>query len=177
MSDREAVLAEIEDRLGHDLPDAWPGPILEGDLVERFTAELTALGAEVVTPAKLAELSGQTAFGDPDVPSSFLQGLTRIDDVWEAEVGFTLADYAIADTGTLVLNAGPNRHRLASLALPHHVAIVSKTKILAAHEAAIAALTDRTTVFITGPSRTADIEGVIVRGIHGPRKLWVIIEP
>jgi L-lactate dehydrogenase complex protein LldG len=175
VNDREAILGAIQDRRGRELPPPWPGPVVEGDLVARFTTELNTLGAEVITLDRLSEVAGQSAFADEDVPAEFVKGINRTEQVWDAEVGFTLADYAIADTGSLVLNAGPGRRRLASLAPPHHIAIVSRSKILPASEAAIAALTSRTTVFITGPSRTADIEGVIVRGIHGPRRLWVLI--
>jgi L-lactate dehydrogenase complex protein LldG len=175
MSDRSKVMDALTDRSGGELPPPWPGPLVEGDLVARFSAELAPLGAEVVTAERLAELAGMSVFADADVPAEYVKGLVRTEDVWSAEVGMTLADYGIADTGSLVLNAGPCRHRLASRAPPHHVAVLARAKILTASEAAIAALTDRTTVFITGPSRTADIEGVIVRGIHGPRRLWVLI--
>ena len=136
---------------------------------------MSGLGAEAVTIDRLPELAGQTVFTDADVPPEFLKGLVPTADVWAADVGITLVDYAIADTGSLVLNAGQGRYRLASLAPPHHVAIVSRARILPTSEAAVATLGSRTTVFVTGPSRTADIEGVIVRGIHGPRRLWVVI--
>jgi len=175
MSARSEILDAIKDRVDGELPAPWPGPAVDGDLVLRFSTELAILGAEVVTIDRLSELEGISVFTDEDVPFEFLRGFKLTDKVWDAEVGITLADYAIADTGSLVLNAGPGRHRLASLAPPHHIALISESKILAASEAAIALLSERTTVFITGPSRTADIEGVIVRGIHGPRRLWVII--
>ena len=149
--------------------------MFDGELVSRFTTELGILGAEVVSVDRLLELAGKSVFADEDVPTEFLKGFNRSDQVWDAEVGLTLADFAIADTGSLVLNSGPGRHRLASLAPPHHIAIVARANILATSEAAITTLSARTTVIVTGPSRTADIEGVIVRGIHGPRTLWVLI--
>ncbi|MHB8637006.1 MAG: LutC/YkgG family protein [Fimbriimonadaceae bacterium] len=175
MSDRDSILAAIRDRGGSELPPPWPAAPVDGSLVARFEAELAALGAEVVSASRLSELAGATVFADADVPPEYLDGLIQLDDVWRADIGLTLADFGIAATGTLVLNAGPGRHRLASLAPPHHVAIVSRRTILACSDAAIASLTTRTTVFVTGPSRTADIEGVIVRGIHGPRRLWVML--
>lgn len=175
MSDRDAILSAIPSPSGRTLPNPWPEPEIDGDLVDRFATELAAAGGEVVEPSRLKELAGKLAFADADVPAEYLDGLERTDDVWAAEVGFTLADRGIADTGSLVLAAGPGRHRLASLAPPHHVAIMAKATLDATAGQAISAMPDRTTVVITGPSRTADIEGVIVRGIHGPRRLWVVI--
>src|SRR5579862_1065299 len=120
MTSRESILGVITDRTGGGLPAPWPGPVVEGDLLARFSAELAGLGAEVVSAERLSELAGMTVFADADVPGAYLTGLVRTEDVWAAEVGVTLADFAVADTGSLVLNAGPGRHRLASLAPPHH---------------------------------------------------------
>ena len=109
MSDRTNILNAIGASGSRELPPTWPGPQLEGDLIELFTAEVNALGAEVVSADRLGELTGLTAFADADVPSSFLSGMKQIDNVWDAEVGVTLADFGIADTGSLVLTAGPGR--------------------------------------------------------------------
>ena len=103
----------------------------------------------------------------------------------EAELGITAVDYALADTGTLVLLARDGQARSASLLPPLHVAIVRAEQILAglddlfplmryADGAVSRELTSAVT-FITGPSRTADIELTLVVGVHGPQKLHVIL--
>ena len=102
----------------------------------------------------------------------------------EASLGITSADYALADTGTLVLISGGEQHRLISLVPPVHVCFLDPRRIFAtlsdllahmqnvyeAHGSLPQALT-----CITGPSRTADIEQTITMGVHGPRALHVIL--
>jgi L-lactate dehydrogenase complex protein LldG len=70
------------------------------------------------------------------------------------------------------VSAANGRSRLASLAPPVHIALVED--IVGTLDEAIARIDGRTHVVITGTSRTADIEGVLVRGVHGPRKLFVV---
>jgi len=103
----------------------------------------------------------------------------------EADIGVTAVDYALADTGTLVVLTGRGRARTASLLPPIHVALVKPAQI-------ISGLTDlfpllraeknfsnqnmsSAVTFITGPSRTADIELTLVVGVHGPQQLHVIL--
>jgi len=94
--------------------------------------------------------------------------------------GITSADYALADTGTLVMLASPEEARLVSLLPPHHIAVVPRTRILTGLDELFTLLPDpaaRTSsmVMITGPSRTADIEQILVRGVHGPGELTVLL--
>ena len=131
--------------------------------------------------------------------------------LFEADIGITTADYAIADTGTLVLlskkvpnpdetrrtpneneeaegqhgpRADGEQHRLISLVPPIHICLLDRSRI-------VANLTDLLTVvhrdaymsggpplamtFISGPSRTADIELTLTRGVHGPREVHVLL--
>jgi L-lactate dehydrogenase complex protein LldG len=95
-------------------------------------------------------------------------------------VGLTGAQGGLADTGTLALVSGPGRGRLASLLPPVHIALLPAQKLypslpafLAAHPAA--ATEGSNLVFITGPSRTADIELTLSMGVHGPKEIHVII--
>ena len=97
-----------------------------------------------------------------------------------SEVGVTSADYALADTGTLVLLSSPAEARLVSLLPILHVAVVPAARILTGLDELFTILphpADQTSsmVMITGPSRTADIEQILVRGVHGPGQLTVII--
>jgi len=175
MSDRNTILR----RLGPAgaLPDA-PGtyaevPAIEGDLWARFAQRIEALGGVFyrtsgpIDDAKLAHLTGlemADVFGDG-----------RPGDPWTSPVGVTWADLAIAETGTVLLSAGLDRPRLASLAPPVHIVLVREGDIVPHLEDAMDHYASgRTSVLITGPSRTADIEGVLVRGVHGPGQVIVV---
>ena len=97
-----------------------------------------------------------------------------------SEVGITSADYALADTGTLVMISSPAEARLVSLLPLLHVAVVPASRILTGLDELFTLLprpADQTSsmVMITGPSRTADIEQILVRGVHGPAQITVII--
>jgi L-lactate dehydrogenase complex protein LldG len=97
-----------------------------------------------------------------------------------ADVGITSADYALADTGTLVMIASPHEQRLVSLLPPAHIAVVPKDRILTGLDELFTILplpadASSSMVLITGPSRTADIEQILVRGVHGPGLITVVI--
>jgi hypothetical protein len=97
-----------------------------------------------------------------------------------ADVGITSADYALADTGTLVMLSSPAEARLISLLPPAHIAVVPRDRILTGLDELFTALPDPSAVsssmvLITGPSRTADIEQILVRGVHGPGHISVVI--
>lgn len=97
----------------------------------------------------------------------------------DAAVGITGAEYALADTGTLVVMSATEA-RLASLLPPVHVAVIESRRILSGLDELLTRESmpgDRTAsmVLITGPSRTADIEQILVRGVHGPGELHVVI--
>jgi L-lactate dehydrogenase complex protein LldG len=95
-------------------------------------------------------------------------------------VGITGVDALLAETGSLVVVSGPGRGRLASLLPPVHVAVARRTQLmyslpdllLSRPELAVAG---SNMVCITGPSRTADIEHTLSRGVHGPRTVHVVI--
>lgn len=99
--------------------------------------------------------------------------------VSEAAVGITSAEYGLADTGTLVVMSA-SESRLASLLPPVHIAIIESSRILTGLDALLTveakpAIRTASMVLITGPSRTADIEQILVRGVHGPGELHVVI--
>ena len=96
------------------------------------------------------------------------------------DIGITSADYVLADTGTLVMLASPQEARLISLLPPAHIAVVPRSCILTGLDELFTVLprpAEQTSsmVLITGPSRTADIEQILVRGVHGPGKITVVI--
>jgi L-lactate dehydrogenase complex protein LldG len=97
-----------------------------------------------------------------------------------ADVGITSADYVLADTGTLVMLSSPREARLISLLPPAHLAVVPRERILTGLDELFTVLPNpaavtSSMVLITGPSRTADIEQILVRGVHGPGHITVVI--
>jgi len=103
-------------------------------------------------------------------------------ELFDCDAGVTSAQWAIAETGTLVLESDDERHRLASLVPPVHIAIIEAARIRQTLGEVLQALNEkgrdglsRIITFITGPSRTSDIELTLAIGVHGPRELHVII--
>ena len=101
-------------------------------------------------------------------------------DLFNYEVGVTRAQAGIAETGTLVLDSSVERNRLVSLVPPVHVAILDASRIYLTLAETLSALNSGEEVspaitFITGPSRTADIELTLTIGVHGPQELYVIV--
>jgi L-lactate dehydrogenase complex protein LldG len=95
-------------------------------------------------------------------------------------VGITGAFAGIAESGTVAVVSGPGRPRLASLVVPVHVAVLRADRLYPSLPAFFAAHPDlaeqgSNLVLITGPSRTADIEMTLTRGVHGPGEIHVIV--
>ncbi|MBX3084793.1 MAG: lactate utilization protein [Anaerolineae bacterium] len=96
-------------------------------------------------------------------------------------VGITGADAGLATTGSLVMITNDDQGRLPSLMPPVHIAILRKERLYANLEAWIAAqgrdalAASNSITVITGPSRTGDIEMMIVLGVHGPGAVHVVI--
>ncbi len=102
-----------------------------------------------------------------------------------AGVGITGVDFVLAESGTLVLSSATEGVQVASLAPPIHIALYRRSQLVGSLDDVIAKLpisssSDRPTagrsvVFITGTSRTADIEQILIRGVHGPREVHAIL--
>ncbi|MFZ5944922.1 MAG: LutC/YkgG family protein [Bacillota bacterium] len=101
----------------------------------------------------------------------------------EADVGLTWADYAIAYTGSIVVFSGPKQGRTVSLLPPTHIAVLRKEMIVPTMGTVIRKIKELSGTeqmpssinFITGPSRSADIEMDLSIGVHGPYRVWVIV--
>jgi L-lactate dehydrogenase complex protein LldG len=90
----------------------------------------------------------------------------RVDDY---AFGITRAAGAIAETGTIIMNDATTSRRLAALAPWVHVAVLERTQIFSDLPQAVAALgSDSNVIWVTGPSKTADVEGILIEGVHGP---------
>jgi len=109
-----------------------------------------------------------SVFADGSRPSSWIESWDD-NGVREIPVGITPAWGGIAETGTVILNDGGGYRRLAALAPWVHVAVVSRERILASVEDAVLELgQDPSVIWVTGPSKTADVEGILIEGVHGP---------
>lgn len=86
------------------------------------------------------------------------------------QFGITRATAVIAETGTIILQDSDTSNRLGALAPWVHVAVLtSHQQILPDVTTAVAQLgTDPNIIWVTGPSKTADVEGVLIEGVHGP---------
>jgi len=102
-----------------------------------------------------------------------------------AALGLTGVDLAIAETGTLVIRSGAGRPRSISLLPPYHVALFDRTALVeslsqagvfleAWHDGREPEDVGAIVAFITGPSRTADIELTLTRGVHGPKEVHAV---
>jgi len=90
------------------------------------------------------------------------------------DLGITEADYLLPETGTLVLKSSAEKPRAVSLLPRVHLAIIRPEMLRAdMHQVFAEAKDQQYLVFITGPSRTADIELTVTLGVHGPRSLYV----
>jgi L-lactate dehydrogenase complex protein LldG len=95
----------------------------------------------------------------------------------DAKVGISQADWAVAATGTLVVDAAQVEQRLVSTLPSIHVALVGTSRLRADLPTVLKQLHPSQTGYIsliTGPSRTADIERVLTIGVHGPERLIIV---
>lgn len=101
------------------------------------------------------------------------------DALYAADAGLTDVAAAVAEDGSLVHASGSHHPRAAVLVPPRHVAVVRAEQIVPdlvdLYACGVGTAAAATTV-ITGPSKTADIEGVLVTGVHGPGAVdvWVV---
>jgi len=110
-----------------------------------------------------------------------LAGKQRIREMVEASyLGVTGADWCVVDCAAVALFTGPGHGRSVSLVPSVHVAVVPLDRVLADLPELYAKLEQRGQLpasinFISGPSKTADIEAVMVHGAHGPREMHLVV--
>lgn len=193
-ADRELILGRVRDALAPlagraSLPE-WDRELVHvrtiqtaTDLWALFAERLklvngTPLGAVTDLVALLDKGNWRRGYCDPALWPQFKDAFpagftvettydrTRVDDY---DFGITAATGAIAETGTLVLTDGGTSSRLAALAPWVHIAVLHREQIHADIVAALAAMpADPNIVWVTGPSKTADVEGILIEGVHGP---------
>ena len=150
------------------------------EIVEIFKRNLQAVDGRCIvveSEGEVEEIVKRIATGKLTVASDETPATK---DLFKYDVGITRAQAGIAETGTLVLDSSVERNRLVSLVPPIHIAILDASQIFQTLGETLAALQSGDEVspaitFITGPSRTADIELTLAIGVHGPQELYVII--
>lgn len=171
-----------------------------GALADLFTAKATAVGMRVTRTtdaeldaalANLLESRGKTVVAVRDAALAArataaagarlaaCDAPDRLADLlFDCEVGITDVDCAIAESGSLVVSTN-GRLRNAWITPPIHLAIVRASQILPdlvdLFESRPDAIDAASTTIITGPSKTADIEGVLVTGVHGPAAVEILL--
>ena len=200
MSARQEILARIATALGDrsSIP-ATPrdyhqaGTTTTADLVGLFEERVRDYRAAVrrCAPSEiagtiaraLADRGANRVVVAHDLPSGWLPDGIRdepplsTDELDQLDAVLTTCALAIAETGTIVLDHGPGQGRRALTLVPdHHLVVVRAGQIVHSVPDAVAALDPtRPMTWISGPSATSDIELSRVEGVHGPRRLDVII--
>jgi L-lactate dehydrogenase complex protein LldG len=170
-----------------------------GDLTKQFCENLSLVGGKYAHVVDLSEASNVVgrivadigaktiAISDADWAEAVANDLPNdisvtkcasVSDLFGCDVGITGAQWAIADTGTLVLNSEKERNRLTSLIPEVHICLLPAQNIRETMPEILEILhggLSHIVTFITGPSRTSDIELTLAIGVHGPRELFVII--
>ncbi|MEV7121417.1 LutC/YkgG family protein [Kitasatospora griseola] len=169
-TDRPAVLALFAERLTE-----YGATVLRADTAAAAVAQALDGARSVVAPVGLpdewtADWSGEVLVDRP------LLETARLD---AADAVLTACTAAVAESGTLILDGGPGQGRRAATLLPDlHVCVVRASQVHSALPGALAVLDPgRPLTFISGPSATADIEMIRVKGVHGPRRLAVVLLP
>lgn len=176
-----------------------PRPHVDADVVARFRDRALSLMTSVEDVASMQDLPAAVAryLREQGLPTAAVcwpdfaalqwagQGLlvearaARDTDL----VGITGAFCALAETGTLMMCSGAQTPAAASLLPETHIAVVSRSRIVTGMEDAWALLRSdlgsmpRAVNFISGPSRTADIEQTVTLGAHGPYRVHVLLLP
>jgi L-lactate dehydrogenase complex protein LldG len=167
-------------------------------LIENFRSSLTFVGAdfrvvrseheaaEEVRAVIESHSAKQIAVSDSPLVAELMPNIGGIEvlknaepsDLFNCDLGLTSAQWGIAETGTLVLESERESHRLTSLVPPVHLCILRAADIRQTLGEILELINEdlsRTVTFITGASRTSDIELTLAIGVHGPKELHVIV--
>jgi len=191
MSGRDRILAKVRDALSERAPtdhpgtfEGWRTPLPSGPALDRFEAMFSAAGGEVIRVPNLTsaarwttEFAGaysSTTVGTT-VPEELVPDLPRV-DADQAELGLSMARGAVGETGSLLLDARDGRR--TQLLAPTHVVFVRTEDI---RDTLLDALTDMRSDLPSaiglhsGPSKSADIGQILVKGVHGPGRVIAIV--
>lgn len=206
---------ELAHGLSHGHFESLEGPLPEitvPDVADRFSTEFEAIANPVQHPTSVDEIREYVmslASKWKEYPVAISDGLPFAVADWLAEegidvifpsndgdnrdaiarcgIGITGCDWAIAETGSIVLRSGPGHPRLHSLLPETHLAMIPQKNILP-HISSLGPELEKILIqeegaspscvnVITGPSRSADIALTLIKGVHGPRDVFAIIVP
>jgi L-lactate dehydrogenase complex protein LldG len=178
-------------------PNPGPKPDIGSDLIGRFCQQAERTSQTIDRVSQMSEVPAAVAryLDGQGISRQAIAWRTLQDLPWQQSgiaveyrkpvnedmVGITGCFCAIAETGTLLLLSGPDTYSSAALLPETHIALLPVTRIVGAMEDAFALAKaergelPRATNFISGPSRTGDIEQTIVLGAHGPYRVHVIL--
>lgn len=203
---RDVVLARIREALadGAPVPTVPRDYVQHGaggsdEVVARFVAQVEKLGGTVVagedTRASVAAMlerhDAARVIVAPDLPAELRpSGVELVEDLGltpteldSLDGALTTCAAACADTGTIALDGGPGQGRRAITLVPDlHVCVVRRDQVVATvpelfEQLAPSAREGRPIVLVSGPSATSDIGFERVEGVHGPRRLVVVLAP
>lgn len=172
-------------------------PFVTKNLAQTFCESLTSIGANCrilngldEAGNEIARLIGERSaklIGISDsstvikiaekIEADFIQNASA-EELFNCEIGITSAQLGIAETGTLVIESDKEFNRLTSLVPPTHICILESSKLRNNLGEVLAELNkdlSKSVTFITGQSRTSDIELTLALGVHGPKELFVFI--
>ncbi|NIE64892.1 lactate utilization protein C [Burkholderia sp. Ax-1719] len=174
-----------------------PRPVIEGNLVAHFVEQAKKMATTVDEVTQLADVPAAAVryLASLGLPTQAVAWQTLESFDWTGAglsvefrkpedrdlVGLTGCFCATAETGTLVLLSGPHTWASGALLPETHIAVVPASRIVAGHEDAFALMRaergelPRAVNFVSGPSRTGDIEQTIILGAHGPYRVHVIV--
>lgn len=194
MSDRETILRSVrsQPQVAHDLPDLNQAWIEYPDVVAQFQASLASVGgtAEVVSDAEHLNqvLAADAAFSAatkvysqvPNLVSSnvSLDDMQRPHDAEDVDYAIFRGEFAVAENGAVWLETSSMKHRSILFIAQHVSLVVAANQVVHNMHQAYQRLSFADPgfgVFISGPSKTADIEQSLVIGAHGPRSLRVFL--
>ena len=189
------VVPEVERIIANPVRGPQPAPV--ADLISRFAEQAKALSSEVLrikhrreVPQVIAQYLAENNLGNhalcwPDfleldwIAARIVVAAQAASE--EDAVGITGVFCAIAETGTLMLLSGAHTPAATSLLPATHIAVLDSTRVVATMEDAWELLRrergglPRAVNFISGPSRTADIEQTVTLGAHGPARVLVVL--
>lgn len=186
----------LDARLAHPSPNVQPH--IDEPLIERFLDKLRAVNTKVTRLPDLEGVSktverhmethdlGTRLVAAPDPELAGIRWSNRLEVERRAAVGEDLVSVTgafagIAESGTLVLLSGPHSPTTLNFLPGDHLVVLAAARVLPSMEdvwtrlRAREAGMPRTVNFITGPSRTADVEQTMQEGAHGPRRLHLLL--
>lgn len=201
MNTREQIFKVLKQRKKENfpLPEFKPTSLFQKfDLVEKFKVEFESVGG-IFIKSKFEKVFDEVLniINTEKIDKIFIDNLgNELDNtlknlpvkqiitkphsakqISDIDASITSCDFLIAETGTIVLKYSSSRFKSAALLPRIHIVIANEKQIFGTLEEVFAQIGREfdSILLITGPSRTADIEKVIVKGVHGPQKVYLIL--